>query len=151
MPVRTGASPHSSRQAPPSRLTDNARVQASLDWFSPNISWVNDQQARITEIPAPSFQEAQRAAAVKEMLSETGLTAHIDKTGNVIGELPGVNENELVVVAAHLDTVFPPGTDVKVHRDGSRMIAPGISDNGTAVAYFPALAPPCHVPHPKPP
>ncbi len=140
MPVRTVASPHSSRQAPPSRLTDNARVQASLDWFSPNISWVNDQQARITEIPAPSFQEGQRAAAVKEMLSETGLPAHIDKAGNVIGERPGVNENEFVVVAAHLDTVFPPGTDVKVHRDGSRMIAPGISDNGSGVAALLALA-----------
>ncbi len=150
MPVRTVASPHSSRQAPPSRLTDNARVQASLDWFSPNISWVNDQQARITEIPAPSFQEAQRAAAVKEMLSETGLTAHIDKTGNVIGELPGVNENELVVVAAHLDTVFPPGTDVKVHRDGSRMIAPGISDNGSGVAALLALARAVQFAHLKP-
>ena len=150
MPVRTVASPHSSRQAPPSRLTDNARVQASLDWFSPNISWVNDQQARITEIPAPSFQEAQRAAAVKEMLSETGLTAHIDKAGNVIGELPGVNENELVVVAAHLDTVFPPGTDVKVHRDGSRMIAPGISDNGSGVAALLALARAVQFAHLKP-
>jgi tripeptide aminopeptidase len=150
MPVRSVASPHAPRQAPGSRLTDNARVRAALDWFTPNISWVNDQQARITEIPAPPFQEAQRAAAVKELFSETGLAVQIDKTGNVIGELRGVNEKEIVVVAAHLDTVFPPGTDVKVHRDGSRMAAPGISDNGSGVAALLAMARAVQFAHVKP-
>ena len=140
MPVRSAASPHAPRQAQGSRLTDNARVRTALDWFTPNISWVNDQQARITEIPAPPFQEAQRAAAVKALLGEAGLTAQIDKAGNVIGELRGVNEKEIVVIAAHLDTVFPPGTDVKVRHDGSRMAAPGISDNGTGIVALLALA-----------
>ncbi len=140
MPVRSAASPHTPRQAQNSRLTDNARVRAALDWFTLNISWVNDQQARITEIPAPSFQEAERAAAVKLLLVEAGLQAQIDKTGNVIGELRGTNEKEIVVIAAHLDTVFPPGTDVKVRRDGSRMTAPGISDNGSGLAGLLALA-----------
>jgi tripeptide aminopeptidase len=150
MPVRSVASPHAPRQAPGSRLPDNARVRTALDWFTPNISWVNDQQARITEISAPPFQEAQRAAAVKALLAETGLTVQIDKTGNVIGELRGMNEKELVVVAAHLDTVFPPGTDVKVHRDGSRMAAPGISDNGSGVAALLALARAVQFAHVKP-
>src|SRR5213082_2386598 len=140
MPVRSAASPHAQRKAQGASLLDNERVRAALDWFTPNISWVNDQQARITEISAPPFQEAQRAAAVKELLAEAGLAAQIDKTGNVIGELRGVNEKEIVVVAAHLDTVFPPDTDVKVHRDGSRMTAPGISDNGSGVAALLALA-----------
>src|SRR5712691_5115065 len=150
MPVRSVASPHAPRQAPGSRLPDNARVRTALDWFTPNISWVNDQQARITEISAPPFQEAQRAAAVKALLAETGLAVQIDKTGNVIGELRGVNEKELVVVAAHLDTVFPPGTDVNVHRDGSRMTAPGISDNGSGVAALLALARAVQFAHVKP-
>jgi tripeptide aminopeptidase len=150
MPVRSVAFPHAPRQGQSSRLADNAPVRAALDWFTPNISWVNDQQARITEIPAPPFQEAQRAAAVKELLAEAGLTAQIDKTGNVIGELRGVNEKEIVVVAAHLDTVFPPGTDVKVHRDGTRMAAPGISDNGTGVASLLALARAVQFAHLKP-
>jgi tripeptide aminopeptidase len=140
MPVRSLASPHAPRQAQSSRLSDNPRVRTALDWFTPNISWVNDQQARITEIPAPPFQEAHRAAAVKDLFAESGLAVQIDKTGNVIGELRGVNEREIVVVAAHLDTVFPPGTDVKVRRDGSRMAAPGISDNGSGVAALVALA-----------
>jgi tripeptide aminopeptidase len=140
MPVRSAASPHTPRQAQSSRLTDNTRIRAALDWLAPNISWVNDQQARITEIPAPSFQEAERAEAVKALLAEAGLQTQIDKTGNVIGELRGTNEKEIVVIAAHLDTVFPPGTDVKVHRDGTRMTAPGISDNGSGLAALIALA-----------
>ncbi len=150
MPVRSAASPHASRQARGSRLTDSARVRAALDWFTPNISWVNDQQARLTEIPAPSFQEEQRADAVKVLLAEAGLTAQIDKAGNVIGELRGVNEKEIVVIAAHLDTVFPPGTDVTVRRDGSRMDAPGISDNGSGVAALLALARALQFAHLKP-
>jgi len=150
MPVRSAASPHASRHAAGSRLTDSARVRAALDWFTPNISWVNDQQARLTEIPAPPFQEEQRAAAVKVLLAEAGLTAQIDKAGNVIGELRGVNEKEIVVIAAHLDTVFPPGTDVTVRRDGSRMDAPGISDNGSGVAALLALARALQFAHLKP-
>lgn len=150
MPVRSAASPHTPRQAQSSRLTDNARVRSALDWFAPNISWVNDQQVRITEIPAPSFQEAERAAAVKALLAEAGLQAQIDKTGNVIGELRGVNEKEVVAIAAHLDTVFPPGTDVKVHRDGTRMTAPGISDNGSGVAALLALTRAVQFAHIKP-
>ncbi|HUC54420.1 MAG TPA: M20/M25/M40 family metallo-hydrolase [Candidatus Cybelea sp.] len=150
MPVRSVASPHLARQAPGSRLSDNARVRAALDWFTPNISWVNDQQARITEIPAPSFHEGPRAAAVRELLSEAGLPAQIDKTGNVIGELRGENEKEMVVISAHLDTVFPPGTDVKVHRDGSRMVAPGISDNGSGLTALLAVARAVEFAHCKP-
>src|SRR5213593_1954048 len=150
MPARSAAPPHAPRQAQVSRLSDNARVRAALDWLTPNISWVNDQQARITEIPAPPFQEAQRAAAVKELLGDAGLAVRIDKAGNVIGELRGVNEKEIVVIAAHLDTVFPPGTDVRVHRDGSRMAGPGISDNGSGVAVLLALARAVHFAHVKP-
>ncbi len=150
MPARSVASPQASRQAQGSRLPDNARVRAALDWFSPNISWVNDQQARITEIPAPPFQEAQRAAAVKELFAETGLPAQIDKIGNVTAELRGVNEKEIVIVAAHLDTVFPAGTEVKVHREGSRMTAPGISDNGSGVAALLAMARAAQFAHLKP-
>jgi tripeptide aminopeptidase len=150
MPVRSAASPHAPRQAPGSRLSDNARVRAALDWFTPNISWVNDQQARLTEIPAPPFQESARAEAVKALLAEAGVSVQIDKTGSVIGELRGVNEKEIVIVAGHLDTVFPPGTDVKVHRDGSRMVAPGISDNGTGLAALVAMARALQFAHLKP-
>jgi len=97
MPVRS-APPHAPRQSQSSPLSDNPRVRAALDWFTPNISWINDQQARLTEIQAPPFQEAPRAAALKELLAEAGLSVQIDKAGNVIGELRGVNEKEIVIV-----------------------------------------------------
>ena len=140
MPVRSAAPSHAPRQAPATRLTENAQVRAALDWFSHNHSWINDEQSRLTEIPAPAYQEDQRAAAVKELFSEAGLPVRIDKVGNVITELRGEDEKEIVLVTAHLDTVFPPGTNVKVRREGGRMMAPGISDNGTGLAALLALA-----------
>jgi tripeptide aminopeptidase len=150
MPGRSAAPPHASRQVAASRLVENARVRTALDWFGRNLSWVNDTQARLTEIPAPPFQEEARAAAVKDFLAESGLATHTDKIGNVIAELQGVNENEIVLLSAHLDTVFPAGTDVKVHREGSHMMAPGISDNGTGIAALVAVARALQFAHVKP-
>jgi tripeptide aminopeptidase len=140
MPVRSSSAVQGARPFFLAQFVDNAEVRAALAWFSRNLAWINDQQALLTEIPAPPFEEAQRAAAVKILLASSGLTVQIDKTGNVIGELPGATEKEIVVVAAHLDTVFPPGTDVKVRRETGRMSAPGISDNGTGLAALVAIA-----------
>ena len=68
----------------------------------------------------------------------------------VIGELRGTNEKEIVVLSAHLDTVFPPSTEVKVRHEGDRLLAPGISDNGTGLAALVAIARACHEAHIKP-
>jgi tripeptide aminopeptidase len=149
MPGRSAAPSHAPRQAA-NRLAENARVRAALDWFGHNLTWVNDAQARLTEIPAPPFQEEARAAAVRDVLAENGLVTHIDKIGNVIGELRGANEHEIIVLSAHLDTVFPADTNVKVHREGSRMMAPGISDNGTGIAALVAVARALQFAHVKP-
>jgi len=138
------------RKAQAVQLSEHARVRTALDWFSPNVSWINEQQVRLTEIPAPPFQEEKRAVAVQKSLAEFGFSSHIDKMGNAIAELRGVNENELVLVAAHLDTVFPAGTDVKVRREGSRLLAPGISDNGTGVAALLAITRALQFAHVKP-
>jgi acetylornithine deacetylase/succinyl-diaminopimelate desuccinylase-like protein len=150
MPVRSSLVRHSTRSDFSAQLAENAQVRAALAWFAPNLSWINDQQARLTEIPAPPFKEAQRAAAVKALLSASGLNVQIDATGNVIGELGGVNEKEFVMLSAHLDTVFPAGTEVKVRRDGGRMSAPGISDNGTGLAALAAIARALHESQIKP-
>jgi tripeptide aminopeptidase len=148
MPLRsTALSSQSSRQIPTANLPEDTRVRAALDWFKANEGWIEEQQIRLTEIPAPSFQEEKRAEAVKELLEAEGLTVHGDKLGNVIGELQGTSEKEMVLVTAHLDTVFPEGTMVKVERDGDRLVAPGISDNGTGLAGLIALARAMHVNH----
>jgi tripeptide aminopeptidase len=150
MPVRSAIAPNTRRSGFSGQLSGNSQVRAALDWFSQNFTWINDEQARLTEIPAPPFQEAQRAAAVKVLLSAAGLTVHVDETGDVIGELRGANDKEVVLLSAHLDTVFPTGTDVKVRREDGRMSAPGISDNGTGLIALIALARAIHEAHIKP-
>jgi len=150
MPVRSAAPSHAQRLAAGSRLAENGGARAALEWLGHNLSWINDTQARLTEIPAPPFQEEARAVAVGELLAETGLDVHTDRVGNVIGEFRGANENEIVLLSAHLDTVFPAGTNVKVHRDGNRMTAPGISDNGTGMAALVAIARALELAHVKP-
>lgn len=140
MPVRSSLARQSSHLSASGQLAENAQVRAALGWFASHLDWINERQARLTEIPAPPFQEGLRAAAVKTLLADSGLNTQVDPAGNVIGELPGLNEREIVVLSAHLDTVFPAGTDVRVRRDGSRLLAPGISDNGTGLAALLAIA-----------
>jgi len=140
MPGRPSLANHSVRPASAGQLGENPQVRTAMTWLTSHVTWINDQQARLTEIPAPSFQEGERAAAVKTLLAAAGLNVQLDTTGNVIGELRGAKDKEVVVLAAHLDTVFPAGTDVKVRRDGERLLAPGISDNGTGLAALVAIA-----------
>jgi acetylornithine deacetylase/succinyl-diaminopimelate desuccinylase-like protein len=122
------------------QLQTNPEVRTGLDWFASHRLWIDDEHARLTEIPAPTFQESDRAAAVKVLLSAVGLEVSSDKIGNVIGMLRGSADKEVVILSAHLDTVFPVGTEVKVHREKGRMTAPGISDNGAGLAALVAVA-----------
>ena len=140
MPIRSPVLANRARSSISSALADQPQVRTALDWLGKNLKWIDDEQVRLTEIPAPSFQEEKRAEALRDILATEGLTIHTDKIGNVIGELPGSDEREVVVLAAHLDTVFPAGTEIKVRRDGGRLIAPGISDNGTGLAGLIAVA-----------
>ena len=84
----------------------------------------------LTEIPAPPFGEADRAVRFAALLRETGLVdVTLDAVGNVLARRPGSVGRETVALVAHLDTVFPPGTDVRVRRSGNRLYAPGIGDD----------------------
>ncbi len=89
----------------------------------------------LTEIPAPPFQEERRAAAYLDMLRDHGLEeVEQDAIGNVMGRRRGTGNGHTVVVAAHLDTVFPAGTDVRVRREGTRLFAPGVGDDTRSLA-----------------
>lgn len=91
---------------------------------------------RLTEIPAPPFQEAERARTFHEMAAAIGLSdLTIDAAGNVTGLRRGTGAG-LVCVAAHLDTVFPAGTDVTVRREGTRLMAPGVGDDTRSLAVL---------------
>jgi acetylornithine deacetylase/succinyl-diaminopimelate desuccinylase-like protein len=89
----------------------------------------------LTEIPAPPFNEEKRAAAYLDMLRAHGLEeVEQDAIGNVMGIRRGFGNGDVLVVAAHLDTVFPAGTDVRVRREGTRLFAPGVSDDTWSLA-----------------
>jgi tripeptide aminopeptidase len=121
-------------------LVRDERVKSAMDWLTKNVSWVTDEQVRITEIAAPPFKEAERAAYMKKALAAIGLRVRTDEVGNVIGELAGTSENEIVLITAHMDTVFPEGTDVHVKRERGNLYAPGISDNGAGLAALLGVA-----------
>ena len=94
----------------------------------------------LTEIPAPPFKEAARGKAYLEMLRASGLTdVEQDDEGNVMGLRKGTGGGPLIAVAAHLDTVFPEGTVVKVRRAGDRLSAPGIGDDTRSLAVLLAM------------
>jgi acetylornithine deacetylase/succinyl-diaminopimelate desuccinylase-like protein len=95
---------------------------------------------RITEIPAPPFKETARGRAFADMLRQAGLpNVETDAAGNVMGLRKGAGGGPLVAIAAHLDTVFPEGTDVRVKRQGTRLSAPGIGDDSRSLALLLAL------------
>lgn len=92
---------------------------------------------QLTEIPAPPFKEAARGQAYMAMLKAAGLAdVEMDAEGNVMGLRRGTGPagGPVVVLAAHLDTVFPEGTDVKVRREGTKLYAPGIGDDTHSLA-----------------
>lgn len=93
------------------------------------------EQIELTEIPAPPFKEAARAAEYAKRLRALGFAdARVDPEGNVIAVRKGVGNGPVLVVSAHLDTVFPEGTDVKVRKQGEKYLAPGIGDDGRGLA-----------------
>lgn len=116
-------------------LMRDPAVATALAWVDANTGKVIEEAVRVCEIPSPTFDEAERAAYVKDRFAALGLVdVTIDHAGNVRGRRPGTGGGPGVAVGAHLDTVFPRGTDVRVRRDGPRLAAPGIGDNSVAVA-----------------
>jgi acetylornithine deacetylase/succinyl-diaminopimelate desuccinylase-like protein len=100
-----------------------------------------ETQIAVCEVPAPPFGEAARARLMKGLFERAGLTAvRIDQEGNVLGERPGRESGPRVVVSAHLDTVFPKGTNVRVARKGSVLAGPGIGDDCRGLAVLLAVA-----------
>jgi tripeptide aminopeptidase len=128
-----------SRKTAASDLPTDPRVARVLEILRGSANATTEEQIRITEIPAPPFQESARGAYMKKLFASTGLRVETDEIGNIIGEWPGTSP-DIVMLTAHLDTVFPAGTNVRVRREGGRLLAPGISDNGTGLATLVALS-----------
>src|SRR5262245_12190147 len=135
--------------APSAAQSPDERVRALLDspGFKEAVTFMQSDQDRflrdliaLTEIPSPPFKEQARAKAFMEMLQREGLRdVEMDAAGNVTGIRKGAGGSDLLLVNAHLDTVFPEGTDVKVKRDGTKLMAPGVGDDTRGLALVLAL------------
>jgi acetylornithine deacetylase/succinyl-diaminopimelate desuccinylase-like protein len=121
-------------------LVKDPAVKAALDAAKANEAQTIADQIRFCEVPAPSFKETARGDVLKRTFEQLGLqNVRVDKAGNVLGDYPGAAPRPRVVMAAHLDTVFPEGTDVKVKREGSVLRAPGIGDDCRGLAVLVAI------------
>jgi acetylornithine deacetylase/succinyl-diaminopimelate desuccinylase-like protein len=131
-------------QTPPSllrELHDSPAMQSAFRFFAERADEITKDQIRICTIPAPPFGERERALFLLEQFTQAGLNdAALDEVGNCLALRKGRSLSPLLVVSAHLDTVFPPATDCTVRRDGQRLLAPGISDDGAGLAALMALA-----------
>ena len=97
-------------------------------------------QIEVTQIPAPTGDEGERARWVARRLSDAGLVTRTDAMQNVVARSPDASTLAPVVVCAHLDTVFPHDTSLGVQRDGHRVVGPGICDNARGLAVMLAIA-----------
>ncbi len=111
-------------------LAQRADVQRALSFLVDDDARTMRDLVRLTEIPAPPFEEAVRGEAYAEMLREAGAdSVWTDPEGNVLGLRRGAGNGPTLILSGHLDTVFPPETDVRVRQSGDTLFAPGIADD----------------------
>ncbi len=122
----------------PFGLDTAAGIRRQARLLSPEV--VEDTLA-ISRIPAPTGAEYQRAVAVRDLFrrDDPGRLVYLDQAGNVVTRIPGRNRQRSLIVAAHLDTVFGPEVPHLPRTAGSRIVGPGVGDNGVAVAAMLAL------------
>src|SRR6266446_4667531 len=115
-------------------------VRRAFQFIDSHLEQITEEQIRICSIPAPPFGEKVRAEYLRKKFVESGLTnAKLAEEGNCLALRRGHSAAPLLVVSAHLDTVFPAGTDVAVRSEGGKLGAPGISDNSCGLAALVAI------------
>ena len=115
-------------------------VARALRFFETKADAITEEHIRICSIPASPFGEQERAEYLSRKFSELGLTeVEIDEEGNCLGLLRGSSRSPLMVVSAHLDTVFSADTNFNVVRRNDKLYAPGIADDGCGLAALIAL------------
>ncbi|MGO8759900.1 MAG: M20/M25/M40 family metallo-hydrolase [Terracidiphilus sp.] len=123
-------------------------VHAAFSWLHANPKTIMDWQVELVSIPAPPHGEEARADWLAARFTEAGLSrVEVDAVGNVFGILPATrpgappeDTGPLVLLSAHIDTVFPAATPIRLVLDGDRLEAPGACDNASGVAGMLALA-----------
>jgi len=122
------------------QLASLPEVAQALRFFETNAVAITEEQIRICSVPATPFAEQQRAEYLAERFRELGLhDVSIDEEGNCLGLFRGRAATPLIIVSAHLDTVFANGTDFTVRRQGECLYGPGIADDGCGLAALIAI------------
>ena len=122
------------------KLIADPAIKAAVEAIKSSENQTIEDQIRLCEVEAPLFKEAKRAEVYAKLFRELGLqNVRIDKEGNVLGDRPGAQPRPRLVFTAHLDTVFPEGTDVKVKREGNILRGPGIGDDCRGLAVLLAV------------
>ncbi|GAB3880873.1 M20/M25/M40 family metallo-hydrolase [Spirosoma agri] len=112
------------------KLADQPAVKSAFQTFIDLEPQTKQDLITLTETPSPPFKEQVRAKKFAAMIKEAGAdSVWIDDVNNVLAKRKGRSGKKTVVVEAHLDTVFPEGTDVKVKQKGDTLYAPGVGDD----------------------
>jgi len=116
-------------------------VRTFFERIDANAGILVDNIRKLAEISAPTFQEEKRTIYLKKAFEEAGLDdVHVLEKGSVLGYSRARTENDTLLLAAHIDHVFPEGTDLTVRFDGDLMLGPGTGDNAANVAGLIILA-----------
>ncbi|MBQ1321037.1 MAG: M20/M25/M40 family metallo-hydrolase [Solobacterium sp.] len=110
-------------------LRDSAKVQKALQFIREDAEHIVEQQIKLALIPAYSNHEEKKAARFREMIDEMGYDTIQDEVHNTFAVIPGPEGSPVVMVSAHLDTVFPLETELRLKYDGPRICLPGICDD----------------------
>jgi tripeptide aminopeptidase len=122
------------------KLAKNKKIQAAFESIKKQEARNRKDLIMLTEIEAPPFMEEVRAKVFANMLKEAGAdSVWIDKVGNVLALRKGKDRKRTIALDAHLDTVFPKGTDVKVKSKGDTLYAPGIGDDTRALVVIASI------------
>ena len=130
-------SAHAQSPAPADRIINDPLFKAATAFLEKDHDRFVRELITLTEIPAPPFKEKRRGEAILQLMRQLELSdVEMDPEGNVTGMRRGTGGTQMLAVLAHMDTVFPEGTDVKVKREGDRLMAPGIGDDTRGVALM---------------
>ncbi|HEY6350954.1 MAG TPA: M20/M25/M40 family metallo-hydrolase [Candidatus Angelobacter sp.] len=143
MSVRSPASatPSLTPQQEVSRIAELRAIHQAFRYLHIHEMEFRRWQMDLAQIPAPPFGEAARVEWLRQRFLDLGLhDVEVDDLGNVFGHFSHDAQAPLFGMSAHLDTVFPQGTPVESHEDGSKLYGPGISDNAAGVAAMLAVA-----------
>ncbi|HVT97193.1 MAG TPA: M20/M25/M40 family metallo-hydrolase [Acidobacteriaceae bacterium] len=123
------------------QIAADRRVHQAFQWLHLQEQRILQWQSDLVAVPAPPFGEKPRAEWLCERFRELELESpHLDEVGNAFAGRSGTRGGRKVLLSAHIDTVFPAATPIEVHREGTRLSAPGACDNGAGVAAMLAIA-----------